>query len=309
MKRLLAFVAVILLAGLLGGMLGCKGRAKSPQERDASPPKAMQMVQDEAQAVAGTRESAALEKASPSEPSPDALSLPATRMVIKTAALYIRVRDVDKAYSEALKLVEASDGYVQSGTLSETEGARADIIIKIKPEGFLGLVTELEKLGAVESKNISGQDVTEEYYDLAAELENALEVRQRFFELLRKASDVDEAIRVEQELERVGSNINRIKGRMKYLETMTDESTINLTLYGLQRPKPEPFLNWSKVGHGFVVAAQVLVKILIGILYALVVLIPLAAIVLLVIWAVIRIVRARKTRKARNTRELKTPTP
>lgn len=296
MKRLLPFLALLLA---LGG-LACKERARAPQEREATAPNAMRMLQDESKPVAGAAE---FEKASstvsPARPSPDVLNLPASRMIIKTASLYIRVKDVDKAYSEAVKLVEVKQGYVQSGTVSETEGARADIVIKINPADFLGLVTELEKLGIVESKNISGQDVTEEYYDLAAELENALEVRQRFFELLKKAGDVDDAIRVEQELERVGSNVNRIKGRMKYLETMTGESTINLTLYGMQRPKPEPFLNWSKVGHGFVVAAQVLVKILIGILYALVVLIPLAAIVLLIVWAVIRIVRTRNTRKAK----------
>ena len=54
----------------------------------------------------------------------------------------------------------------------------------------------------------------------------------------------------------VGANVNRLKGRMKYLETMTGMSTISLSLYGEERAVPEGFINWSLVGHGFWRAAR-----------------------------------------------------
>ena len=63
------------------------------------------------------------------------------------------------------------------------------------------------------------------------------------------------------------------------------------------RAAAEEFINWGLIGHGFVVAARVLVRALFFILQALVVLIPLAAIAAGVTWAVISIRRRRKPSK------------
>jgi hypothetical protein len=218
----------------------------------------------------------------------------AARMIIKTAALEIKVRDVEAAFTRAVQLAEGSGGYVQSSTRSVVAGDRADLTIKVPPDGFLPLIKSLEELGSAQSKSISGQDVTEEYYDLEGELENLLQVRGRLFELLSQAKRVDDAILVEEQLERIGANVNRVKGRMKYLQTMTGLSTIDLTLASEARPAAEAFLNWSFIGNGFVVAARALVRIFFFILQALVVIIPLGIVVGAAAWGVIRLLRARK---------------
>ncbi len=95
----------------------------------------------------------------------------------------------------------------------------------------------------------------------------------------------------------MGADINRIKGRMKYLTTMVGLSTITLSIHSDARPSAEEFLNWGMVGHGFVVAARNLVQVFFFILQALVVLIPLGAIGGGVAWRVIVFVRARRNKK------------
>lgn len=306
MKR---FFPLFLILVALVGTLACKGKTQNQVNETSK----LQQMKDRyysysgsadeskpAPAASGGKSEAQMLRSTGGTSEASDLDLPASRMVIKTGSLGIRVKDVDKAYSQTLMLVEAKGGYVQSGTVSESGGARADLTIKVNPEGFLALVSALEELGNVETKTISGQDVTEEYYDLSAELETQLEMKARFFELLKQAKNVDEAITVEQQLERIGYNVNRIKGRMKYLETMVGESTITLSLYSESRPVSEPFINWSEVGHGFVVAARVLVNIFIAILYALVVLIPLAGIGFLIFLLVRSIIRSRKAKKTKS---------
>jgi hypothetical protein len=224
-------------------------------------------------------------------------ALPQTRMVIKAASIALLVKDIDSAFNRAVQLAEAGGGYALSSTEYYEGGERADLTLKIPTDGFLPLIEALEALGTEQNKSISGQDVTEEYYDLGARLENENAVRDRLFQLLSKAAKVADAIAVEQELERVGNTINSIQGRMKYLRNMADMSTINLSLSTEARPAVEGFINWSLVGHGFVVAARVLVQVLIYLLYALVVLIPLAAIAGGVTWVVIRVVRLGRPRK------------
>ena len=229
-------------------------------------------------------------KPAPSSAGYDAL--PQERMVIKSATLQVRVKNVSSAFSRAIQLAETSGGYIQASTESQEEGERADVTIRVPPHGFLPLITSLEALGTVDSKGISGEDVTQEYYDLAGELQNQMEVRGRLFQLLKQAAKVKDAIDVEEQLERIGANVNRIKGRMKYLETMTGMSTISLSLYSDARPATEGFINWSMIGHGFFRAAQILVNALFVVLQCLVVAIPLAVIGGAIAWGIVLLVRA-----------------
>jgi len=175
---------------------------------------------------------------------------------------------------------------------------RADLTLRVPPEGFLLLMKSLAALGKVEGESISGEDVTEEYYDLDARLENLDQVRRRLFELLDRAVKVTDAIEVEQQLERVGGEINQIKGRMKYLQNMAGMATINLALYTDEKPAAEPFINWAMIGGGFVTAARWLVQALFFILQALVVLIPIAAIGGGAAYGVVRLVRYVRARRA-----------
>jgi hypothetical protein len=220
-----------------------------------------------------------------------ATALPSTRMVIKTASLSVRVKDVAGANTRAIQLAEAGGGYVQSSSQYEEGGERADLTIRVSPEGFLPLIRSLESLGQVDGKSISGEDVTEEYYDLDARLENLTEVRRRLFELLDRAVKVTDAIEVEQQLERVGGEVNQIKGRMKYLQNMTGLATVNLSLYTDEKPAAVPFINWAMIGNGFVVAARWLVQAFFFILQALVVAVPLGVIGCAAAYGVIRILR------------------
>ena len=55
-------------------------------------------------------------------------------MVIKTASLSVRVKDVDAAFARAMQLTEASGGYVQSSTQSVEGGQRADLTLRVPPD-------------------------------------------------------------------------------------------------------------------------------------------------------------------------------
>jgi hypothetical protein len=233
-----------------------------------------------------------------STPSTTTSPLPAARMVIKTAALSVRVKDVAGANTRAIQLAEAAGGFVQSSSQWEEGGVRADLTLRVPPEGFLPLMKSLAALGKVEGESISGEDVTEEYYDLDARLENLGQVRSRLFALLDRAAKVTDAIEVEQQLERVGGEINQIKGRMKYLQNMAGMATINLALYTDEKPAAEPFINWAMIGGGFVTAARWLVQALFFILQALVVLIPIAAIGGAAAFGMVRLVRYVRARRA-----------
>jgi hypothetical protein len=279
MKGLRA-LSIVLLAGLV--LAGC-GAAREADR--AAPPAEAKRSADEGSAAGF----AAFEPST---------SLPAARMVIKTAALSVRVKDVPNANTRAIQLAEAGGGYVQSSSQYVEGGERADLTIRVPPEGFLPLIASLEAIGTVDAKSISGEDVTEEYYDLEARLENLTQVRSRLFALLDRAVKVTDAVEVERELERVGGEVNQIKGRMKYLQNMAGLATVNLSLYTDEKPAAVPFVNWAMIGNGFVVAARWLVQALFFILQMLVVLVPLGAIGCAAAYGIIRLLRWWRGRRA-----------
>jgi hypothetical protein len=285
-------LSIVLLAALVFAGCGAAASGKSDVLGGVFMSEAPAAPADEA------KRSADADSAGFSTPGTTTFSLPAARMVIKTAALSVRVQDVAAANARAIQLGEAAGGFVQSSSQWEESGVRADLTLRVPPEGFLPLMKSLEALGKVEGKSISGEDVTEEYYDLEARLENLGEVRGRLFELLDRAAKVTDAIEVEQQLERVGGEINQIKGRMKYLQNMTGMATINLSLYTDAKPAAEPFINWAMIGNGFVVAARWLVQALFFLLQALVVLIPLAALGGAAAYGIVRLVRFVRARRA-----------
>lgn len=303
-------VGAAVLAGCSGGRgrLGISDRAPAAQESRRSAALAFTDAESSAKAAPSPQGEAAGGGAAASQTSTSATNPPSTsvgslsnlpqeRMVIKSAVLAVRVRDVPAAFARAVQLAEAGGGYVQVSAQSEEGGARADLTIRVPPQGFLPLMASLGALGTVTTRTISGEDVTQEYYDLGAELDNQMEVRGRLFQLLKQAVKVQDAIAVEEQLERIGANVNRIKGRMKYLETMTGMSAINVTLYSEERAAAEGFINWSLVGHGFWRAAQILVDAFFVILQVLVVAIPLVVVLGAGTWGVILLVRwVRKLR-------------
>jgi len=297
MKGTKLFISIALCCALFAG---CSGRAERYAEAvpDAAPEK-----KSVAQAPAGKMNAspvpsaAAKDEVSSNAPSSTLGGLPNERMVIKSATLMVRVRDVASAYARAVQLAETNGGYVQNSTQYQEGGERAEVTIRVPPHGFLPLISSLETLGKPDSKSIGGEDVTEEYYDLSAELENQLQVQGRLFQLLKKTVKVADVIAVEEQLERVGANVNRIKGRMKYLETMTGMSTISLSLYSNDKPFSEGFINWSMIGHGFFRAAQILVNALFVVLQVLLVAIPLAVIGGAAAWGIVLLVRWTRGRR------------
>ena len=71
---------------------------------------------------------------------------------------------------------------------------------------------DIEAIGAVTSKSISGRDVTEEFVDLSARLGNLERQELRLLDILNMTTTVDEVLDVERELGRIRGEIESLTG-------------------------------------------------------------------------------------------------
>lgn len=216
--------------------------------------------------------------------------------IIKTAYVSIKTNTVDEAYDKALKLVKKYDAIILNASMSEyNDNEEAQLLIKLPPEHFMTLLDELNTIGKVESKSITEEDVTEEYYDVKARLVNARKVQDRLFGILKKANKVEDILKVEKEIERVGEKIEVLEGKIRYFDSKVDYSRITITIYS----KKTQFIDLGDIGSGFGDAISYAIHFFFIIIWFIIIIIPLIVVILVlrpVVAFIIKRIRRKKSK-------------
>lgn len=158
------------------------------------------------------------------------------RMIIKNADIRLMVQDTDVAIDRATQIIGDAGGYIVSSRVwyQDYYGNSlkyAAVTIGVPVDEFENVLGRLRKLAVrVVDETAAGDDVTDQYVDLQSELTNLEATRARIQEFLKDAKTVDEALRINQELANIESQIEQIKGRMNYLNDRSAFSTITLNL-------------------------------------------------------------------------------
>jgi hypothetical protein len=155
--------------------------------------------------------------------------------VIKTADLTIVTSDPRDGFDKAVRMARSMGGYTLDSRRSEK---RLQITLRLPAARFEEALRRLSKLGKVAKRSIGGRDVTTEYVDLTMRLANAQRVRLRYIELLKRATSVEEALKVQKELERITAQIESLKARVGVIENRVTLSTVTLTLETPTTPGP-----------------------------------------------------------------------
>ncbi len=162
------------------------------------------------------------------------------RYIIYSATMGMFVESVEGAHESVEALVKKHNGWIKSSQNTQFR-------IRVPAAKFEPLIEALKALGDVQHVNKTGQDVTEEFFDLQARLANAEHMRQRYIQLLAKAKNVKESLEIERELGRITEIIERHKGRLKYLKNHVAFSTIVITL----QPKPNELPKSERIALPF----------------------------------------------------------
>lgn len=154
------------------------------------------------------------------------------RMVIRTAYLTLVVEDVSMALTQITSLAAANGGFVVNSDIREDQNRLyANISFRVVSTKFNDALQSLRNMAVdVKSETTSGQDVTEQYTDLASRLRNLEASEAQLLELMKQAGKVDEILQVQRELTNTRGQIEQIKGHMQYLQQSSDLALINVSL-------------------------------------------------------------------------------
>ena len=157
----------------------------------------------------------------------------AARLIVKGATVRLLVESLDGLETTITHKIEALDGFTTASDLTGTGNEAALTVIFRVPAAKLDVaMKEIESVAKkVESRAVRGEDFTEEFVDLEAQRVNLTATRDRLLAMLEKATRVSEAMEVNKGLNDVQGQLEKVAGRMKYLQQNSSLSTVTATFY------------------------------------------------------------------------------
>ena len=284
MKKL---ISLSLLGVFVFSMFGCGGPQNAAKRSPSfeSPPASSDMP-----ASAGLESSGMKGAADGMSPEAEKIAFP--RKIIYTGDIRLVCEDLDVASNKLESRIKEFGAYISNANKTGSRGSTRESswTIRIPAEKFDSFIKFATTIGELQSNNRQAQDVSEEFYDVAARLKNKKIEEQRLVELLKNATGkLSEVLTVEKELSRVREEIERIEGRLRFLTNQTDLSTITVTIQEVKNFQPEgpPNLK-TQVSRSFEGSIDLMKNLGIGLLLFVVAVLPWAIPFGLVAWFIVR---------------------
>ncbi len=178
------------------------------------------------------------------------------RLVIKNADMAIVVKDPQASVDEISKMAEEMGGYVVSSNLYRTsygvnniEVPEATITVRVPAEKLDELLATLKKDAVdVQYENVSSQDVTSEYVDLQSRLDAKQAAEKKLLEIMNGAEKTEDVLAVYNQLQQIQTEIESLKGQMKYYEQSVALSAVSIRLIAEEGTQPISIGPWKPAG-------------------------------------------------------------
>lgn len=178
--------------------------------------------------------------------------------IIKTANLRFPSDNLEESYTSIQMAITQYKAYIQNDNSGKNYNTiYRNITIRIPNANFDAFINEISKgVTYFDRKEISAQDVTEEFVDIEARLKAKKVLEARYLELLKKATKVSEMLEIESSLSAIREEIEAKEGRIKYLENQVGMSTISIEMYTEKASGSGTTVSygskmWNKIKGGF----------------------------------------------------------
>lgn len=156
-----------------------------------------------------------------------------SKKIIKNGDMEIQVGDIKKAQNQVSGILKNNKAYIQSERFNNNDTAEnLHLSIRVPHENFDALINSFsDGVGSVLSKNISSDDVTEEYTDVSIKLENKKIYLEKYRNMLKSASTTKDMLEIQENIRELEDEIDVSEGRLRFIDDRVNYSTLNLTLF------------------------------------------------------------------------------
>ncbi len=158
------------------------------------------------------------------------------RKIIRNAELSLEAADPEDAQRKITAVAELRGGFVvesqqSSSEIKSTTRDTVTMTVRVPADRFSDTLADIRNTSTrVVLETVKGQDVTEEFIDIEAQMKAKKALEQQFMEIMKRASTIGDALHVQSQLAAVRGEIERIEGRKRFLENQSSMSTITIKL-------------------------------------------------------------------------------
>lgn len=153
--------------------------------------------------------------------------------IIKTGDIRFESNDLEETYNQLIIAVKKHHAIIQNDTEGKDySSVFRRLVVRVPSKNFDLFLADISKgVTYFDNKDISSQDVTEEYIDIDARLKAKKVLEARYLELLKKANKVSEMLEIEAQLSAIREEIEAKEGQLRYMQSQISMSTITIEFY------------------------------------------------------------------------------
>jgi uncharacterized protein DUF4349 len=160
-----------------------------------------------------------------------AATAPKREMLDIEANITLQVPKVKRAVKALHDLATRLGGVITEERVdSSSEYGTGQLTLRVPSSATQSVFDELEKFGNVLDQNVTARDIGKEYFDANLRLSSLEATLRRYEEILTHAVKVEEILRIEQELGRIRSEMEQVKGNLRWLSDRAARATLHLSL-------------------------------------------------------------------------------
>jgi len=169
------------------------------------------------------------------------------RKIIFHATLEMQAENVQGTFNEVGRIARVAGGFIEQSSLftqKDDEGEEqpyATLSLRIPSTQYQDVLADLRGLTGVEIKReeSGANEVTEQYTDLQSRLRNLERSESQYLALLERANSIQDILTVQERIDGVRLQIERIQGQLKVLDDLVDLATVNVSLQPIPPAKAE----------------------------------------------------------------------
>ena len=153
------------------------------------------------------------------------------RQLIKTATVSLRVDSVEDTVEGLRAIAQQYQGDILSLNASQNQDRpSANVQLSIPQDKLDAALEAAAKLGSVEQRNVSANDVTNQIVDADARLRNLRRTEQQYLKIMDRAGAIKDVLAVTEQLSRTRQQIEQIDAQLKSLREQVAYSTLTINV-------------------------------------------------------------------------------
>lgn len=174
-----------------------------------------------------------------SNPGDSILQPSVNRKIVYNGSIEANTKEFESDCDFILSTLQQFGGYVESSYISGTKpetrddkGRSAQMTLRVPSAKFDLFISMLKGVGQNKSSQISGNDISLQYYDSETRLTMLQNRKTRLEEMLKNPSyTLDSIVTLEKELSDVSYEIQMLETNIRTYDSLVDFSTVNIALY------------------------------------------------------------------------------